>query len=279
MTPLGRWGARAVVGATLVAGVAWGGVYVLSERRLHATSRWPIRAIGAVSADAASAREGQRLVRVLGCASCHGDGLAGARWQDARSGVLAVAPNLTRLVRAYDDDALARAIRAGVARDGRALYGMPARDFRHLTDEDVRDVIAWLRTLPLRPDAMDAHRLRLADRVRLLTGTAVPDALVVEPVSPADAGTDAAARGRYVAQVACGECHGATLEGDGGRVPPLTVAVAYTEEAFRHLMRTGETPGGRDLTLMDDTARARFVHLTDEEIADLYAYLRTRAGQ
>jgi hypothetical protein len=30
---------------------------------------------------------------------------------------------------------------------------------------------------------------------------------------------------------------------------------------------------------MDDTARARFTHFTDEEIASLYAYLRQRAGQ
>ncbi|BCS32107.1 diacylglycerol kinase [Luteitalea sp. TBR-22] len=280
MTPLRHWLTRTAAAGAVLAGLAWGSTYLLTERRLHATSAWPVLPVGRVPADEAARRDGARLGRVLGCASCHGEGLSGARHEDARTGVDLVAPNLTRLVPAYGDDALARAIRAGVGRDGRALYGMPARSFRHLTDEDVRRLIAWLRTLPARADAVGARRLRLIDRLRLLAGVGMPDALTMAPAAPIrPSASDATTRGRYLAHVACGECHGATLEGDGARVPPLTVAVAYTEDAFRHLMRTGETPGGRDLWLMDDTARARFAHLTDEEIADLYAYLRSRAGQ
>jgi hypothetical protein len=64
-----------------------------------------------------------------------------------------------------------------------------------------------------------------------------------------------------------------------GKAPPLAIAAAYTDEAFRHLLRTGETPGRRDLDVMDDVARARFAHLTADEVAALHTYLRTRAAQ
>ncbi|WP_396624643.1 c-type cytochrome [Luteitalea sp.] len=279
MTPLRAWIVRIVLLGLGSAGLASAAVWLASERRLHATETWPQPVLDAVPADEATVREGERLGRILGCPSCHGPAMAGAPVRDARTGLDLAAPNLTRVRHAYTNDALARAIRAGVDRDGRALYGMPARDFRHLSDEDVRRVIAWLRALPERADALARRGPGVGARLRLLVGRAVPDALAVGPVTPSSSEPDAATRGRYLAHVACGECHGATLEGDGARVPPLTVAVAYTEAAFAHLMRTGETPGGRDLTVMDDTARARFTHFTDEEIASLYAYLRQRAGQ
>ena len=48
---------------------------------------------------------------------------------------------------AIPDDAVARAIREGVSHDGRALFMMPWRDFRHLSDEDVASVVVYLRTL------------------------------------------------------------------------------------------------------------------------------------
>jgi hypothetical protein len=44
-------------------------------------------------------------------------------------------------------------------------------------------------------------------------------------------------------------------------------------------MREGVPIGGRDLELMDDVARGRFVHFTDEEVGDLFAYLNFRSGR
>lgn len=41
-------------------------------------------------------------------------------------------------------------------------------------------------------------------------------------------------------------------------------------------MATGEPPGDRELGLMKGVAVNRFSHLTDREVADLYAYLRHR---
>lgn len=83
----------------------------------------------------------------------------------------------------------------------------------------------------------------------------------------------------------CNECHGFSLRADvpwesDGRSPDLVAVVAGYEEAdFRRLMREGVPIGGRDLELMDDVARGRFVHFTDEEVGDLFAYLNFRSGR
>jgi cytochrome c553 len=88
---------------------------------------------------------------------------------------------------------------------------------------------------------------------------------------------DAWTRGRYLVTIACTECHGAAFEGGlEGRAPPLAIVQAYTDENFRHLLRTGQAPGGRDLYLMDDVARSRFSHLTDDEITAMLTFLRRR---
>jgi hypothetical protein len=51
---------------------------------------------------------------------------------------------------AWSDAEIARAIRSGVSRDGRALHwqGMPWDHFSNWDEEDIRALIAYLRTLP-----------------------------------------------------------------------------------------------------------------------------------
>ena len=85
--------------------------------------------------------------------------------------------------------------------------------------------------------------------------------------------------GRYIAVLACGECHGLDQKGspDGG-TPNLAVAKAYSLEEFTHLMRTGEAKGGRKIrSLMAGTARRRFSVFSDAEISALKSYLDARA--
>ena len=43
-------------------------------------------------------------------------------------------------------------------------------------------------------------------------------------------------------------------------------------------MRTGKALGDRELEMMSGVARGRFVHLRDDEVRDLYAYLRDRSA-
>jgi hypothetical protein len=61
-----------------------------------------------------------------------------------------------------------------------------------------------------------------------------------------------------------------------GRAPTLGIVTAYSEDQFRHLLRTGEPMMSRPLYLMSEAARSRFVHLTDDEVGALYAHLFER---
>ena len=64
-----------------------------------------------------------------------------------------VAPNITSDLETgigkWSDDAIARAIREGIAVDGNALFPvMPYEHFRHLSDEDVASIVVLLRSVP-----------------------------------------------------------------------------------------------------------------------------------
>jgi hypothetical protein len=63
---------------------------------------------------------------------------------------------------------------------------------------------------------------------------------------------------------------------DGG--PSLAIIAMYGRDEFRHLMRTGEPIGGRDLGEMSWVARNGFVYFTDQEIDDIRGFLRTQHG-
>ncbi|MCJ7555590.1 MAG: cytochrome c, partial [Gammaproteobacteria bacterium] len=88
-----------------------------------------------------------------------------------------------------------------------------------------------------------------------------------------------AERGRYLANIACPECHAPDLRSyDGDEAPNLVVAKAYSVEAFERLIREGITLAGTESGsgLMTAVARKRFVHFSPEEILALKAYLDQR---
>jgi hypothetical protein len=63
-----------------------------------------------------------------------------------------VAPNTTSDpetgIGKWSDEAIARAIREGIADDGHALFpGMPYEHFRHMSDEDLASVVVFIRSL------------------------------------------------------------------------------------------------------------------------------------
>ena len=86
-------------------------------------------------------------------------------------------------------------------------------------------------------------------------------------------------RGRYLASITCSECHGRTFGGDADAgSPSLAIARGYDLPQFTHLLRTGQPIGGRDLGEMSEAAREDFVNFRDDEIADIYAFLRREFG-
>jgi mono/diheme cytochrome c family protein len=281
MSPLLTWTRRILIAVLALATLLAGGVYAGSELvRRRVWDDIPATRMGVLPTDASSVAEGGRLARVLGCyGDCHGARLEGRVFFSEHRVADLVAPNLTRIVPSYSDDALARAIRHGVRRDGTGLLAMPSPSFYHLSDEDLGRVIAFLRRQPRENGHDGPTAIGPIGRLGIVSGRfpLVPATMDHGATRvPAGTGGDDVARGRYLARVACSECHGAAFEGGlEGRAPPLAIAATYTDQAFRHLLRTGETPGRRPLYLMSATARARFAHLTDDEITALLTFART----
>ncbi len=219
-------------------------------------------------------KQGQRLSAVLGCTGCHGVDLAGKDWSEPGFGGLWTA-NLTQAAADQTDAQLDRAIRSG-RRSDRDLWGMPSHLFTHLSADDMRAVIAFIRSKPATGVRHPGPTFEKGARQEIAAGILMSSSAQVAKegaVWPPDAG-GTHALGRYVVRATCAECHGLDLRGDEGQPPDLVIVAAYEPEQFRRLMRTGAPISERDLGLMGEVARGRYSQFTDTELDAVYAYLK-----
>ena len=265
-----KWTAVSILGIFVVAALAITG---LSEYRLRQKFDIPATPV-AVLADSAALVRGRHLYETRGCEGCHGPGAAGQVFFDEPMLARLVAPNVPERIRSYSDPELARLLRHGVRPNGRGVAVMPSSMFYNLDDGDLGALIGYLRTLPVKETApLPSTSMRPLARLGLAIGqyNLEPATIVHDAPRPAN-GPDAAARGQYTAMSSCVECHGQRLEGAMG-APALMVVQAYTAPEFTRLMREGVPRDGRKLDLMARAATGRFAKFTDDEVADLYAYL------
>jgi mono/diheme cytochrome c family protein len=208
-----------------------------------------------------------------------------------------VAPNITpdteTGIGSWSDDEIARAIREGVSRDGRALFPiMPYGDFHKMSDEDLASIVVYLRAQ--RPVRNDPGRTTLPFPVsRLINAAPQP---VNGPVTAPDP-SDPVRYGQYLVNVVgdCNGCHtprdkhgqaipGMALGGgnpfaDSGvtvvsaNITPDPSGISYYDEAsFVSVMRTGQVRGRKLNVMMPWWA---FRNMTDADLKAIYAYLRT----
>ncbi|HEX8573107.1 MAG TPA: cytochrome c [Allosphingosinicella sp.] len=232
---------------------------------------------------AAELAQAPRLARVLGCLSCHGEGLKGKLMFEAPGVARVFAPNITEVAARASDQQLAAGIRQGVGHDGRGLFVMPSPMYSRLDDRQTAALVAWIRTLPRAEGQSKGLSAGPIGRLGLVIGTFRPSPDIVEDYRtqvPIDLGP-AHRAGRYLASTACSECHGPALMGGSAgpdqKAPDLNLVAGYDPSQFKALMRTGRPPDGRDLGLMTTVGKNDFSHLTDAEIDSLYAYLQARA--
>jgi len=273
-----RWLGWAAAGLASLAVVAAVGIFAASQ--LEISRHWapaPV-SIRAAAGPAALAR-GERLATVFGCTDCHGPDLRGTLYFDEPMIARLWAANLT-LDAVEDTDAdMARAIRTGVVENGRALIGMPSAAFSRLSDGEVADLIAFIRSRPRGGRQSPMPFVGPVGRLGVLTDQYVtaPRAVAIARAHPLPDFGPAYAEGRSVAR-ACAECHGPDLKGDPTLPSPdLMIAASYTPPELARLLRTGVATQGRRLGLMSEIAPKRFAVLTDQEIAALQAYLTKRA--
>ncbi|MFT3806761.1 cytochrome c [Arenimonas sp.] len=227
--------------------------------------------------------EGLRVATRVGCNGCHGEHGGGeALWSEPGEFSL-VAPNLTEKRELYDDAGLERLLRHGQTHDGHVPFGMPVKMFQHLSDREVRDIAAWLRSLPEAANPTLENSWFSDDIAKQIKDGTHPYSEDMQPdpgnLPPGEPPTETLALGRHLAMTSCGECHGWDLNGfEGDDAPSLIVAKAYSAENFSRLMRTGLTASGKESKtgLMSGVARWRFKPMSDAEIAALKAYLDSR---
>lgn len=248
---------------------------------------------------------------VLGCLACHTKldqkDLPGSYAATTRKGAgqtmeaegmpWLVASNITpdkeTGVGDWTDDQLARAIREGVGRDGRALFPMmPYGGYRTLSDEDLASVVVYLRGLE--PVRNPLPKTEVPFPLSRLINTA-PEPL--DAAVPAPDRSSPERYGEYLVRVGdCAGCHtprggmGQPVEGleygggnvfkDGGgnhvaaaNITPDPSGISYYDESlFVEAMRTGHVKARALSPAMPWWA---FKNMTDEDLGAMFAYLRT----
>jgi mono/diheme cytochrome c family protein len=114
------------------------------------------------------------------------------------------APNVTPTALSdWTDGEIYRAITAGVARDGRALFAMmPYPSYRIMDPEDVKALIAYLRSLP--PQPLTLPQMKLPMPLPVIMRFVAKDPAPETRPAPADE----VALGKYLAMTgSCFECH------------------------------------------------------------------------
>ena len=221
--------------------------------------------------------------------------LAGRNWK-TDGAPFVTAPNLTpdpdTGIATWTDDQLARAIREGIGHDGRTLFPiMPYENYRYMSDEDLASIIVYLRSVkPVRnplPKSEVPFPLN-----RLINSVPQPvDAPVTTDLSTPEK------RGKYIATLAvCSDCH-TPMDDKGQKIPGMELAVGqtmeyagwksaasanltpsangipyYTEDLFIEAIRTGNV---RSRHLNEMMPTRYFRNMTDQDLKDVFAYLKT----
>ncbi len=269
-----KWTGLVVAGlaGVVLLGFAW--VYFASERELRREFSAADGSALVIPTDAAEIAEGRRVAQLAGCLHCHGEKLNGGLVDDIPGLVRLVAPNISAVLPSYSDAQLATVLRKGVKPDGKSVLFMPSEMYRHLGDEDLGRLIAYLRTVPVTKEGVqEKTEVRILARLLLAKGDFKTSALGIQTlpvVTPQS-------HGQYLTMSYCSECHGQNLEGFAPiNAPPLAVVKGYSAAQFERLMHEGVALGDRQTKLMGPTSQARFSNFTAEETAAIYAYLQSR---
>jgi mono/diheme cytochrome c family protein len=265
-----------LMGLVIIVAWVWGGVlanriYVPEVREFSATDQ------------TVSAEEGIRLARAVGCLSCHGENGSGEILFETPVLDRLAASNLTHTFAELSDAELEAIIRQGVGPDGRSYVFMPSNMFDAMSDADLSAIIRGIRSMAPAGEELPETRVGLMIRTFLVAGEFDPDSplsgMIADHIDSVPMArppsSDPLATGQYLAQIACTECHGSDLQGDGLDTPSLSMVKAYDLATFRGLMREGLALGDRELELMSDMGRERFKYFTDAEIEALHTYLQT----
>jgi mono/diheme cytochrome c family protein len=202
------------------------------------------------------------------------------------------APNLTRgeggAAASFSPEDWDRAIRHGVGPDGKSVLLMPSQNFRFMTDEDLGDVVAYIKSLDPIDRAVPEPRLGPMGYVLGLTEPSfIPAALFDQTERPKAAVQPGptAEYGNYLVWLGqCHDCHGPSLSGRQLPLPgeppsrnltPGGELAGWGVDDFIRTVRTGVTPSGDKLRPpMTDVLQALRMQ-SDDELTAIFLYLQS----
>jgi cytochrome c553 len=281
-----KWSGVIVSGLlTLVCGLTFA-LALVGFYKLNAPHANPVGEVN-VAGTAAQIARGRKLAGM--CAECHAAHgelpLSGQNFFEGGGPPMGTiyAPNLTPAgnINGWTDGEVIRAIREGVHKSGRSLIIMPAEIYRHLSDEDVQALVAYLRSQPAVGEASPPTQFNTVGAVML---NLFPSALTAQaPVGPVPAVPEGVTPeyGHYLVSIAaCALCHGEDLGGltESSGPPPgpnlTTVVPKWTEAEFVTFFRTGKLPSGSPIS---DKMPWKMVgdFASDNDLKAMYAYLHS----
>jgi len=228
------------------------------------------------------------------CSECHGGDFSGGVMIDAPIIGRLLGPNITTgqgsRTLEYTMADWDRIVRHGVLPNGRRAV-MPSEDFMLMSDQELSDVIAYIRSFPPVDHEVPAPTLGPLGKVLLATGELslsadhVPSHMATHALLPPapEVGVEF---GRHIAAV-CTGCHGMTLVGGpiAGGDPSWAPASNLTSHEtglagwsfsdFERVMREGVRPGGVPLVAPMTMVIPYTSNMTPTEMEALWVYLQS----
>ncbi|MCJ7514248.1 MAG: cytochrome c [Anaerolineales bacterium] len=244
-----------------------------------------------IPTDVESVGRGEHWVKAE-CIGCHGDDLSGGAFFEAPFGYVD-AKNLTPgkggAGTEFNDQDWVRAIRHGVNPEDHSLLIMPASNFWYYSDEDLGDILAYVKSLPPVDNETREPDINLLGKAMLGAGILGRGVVVAQEIQH-DARPDfppagvTMEYGTYLVNVSgCRDCHGPDLSGGKSadptsqNAPNLTPGgelIAWQEPDFIKAIRTGVAPSGHQLDPVQ-MPWEHFKNFSDDELRAIFTYLQT----
>ena len=254
------------------------------------------------------AERGMLFFNAGGCASCHATPgqddrlkLGGGLELKSPFGTF-IAPNISSHeadgIGAWKVADLVNAMQAGVSPSGEHYYpAFPYTTYANARVEDIRDLMAYLRTLPPVAGKAPAHRIAFPFNIRRGLGLWKLASPQPRPLPPDDGQSAEWNRGRYLTEAFghCAECHsardfkgtiiadfryagGADLEGTGW-VPNITQhgdgVAEWSVKDIAWMLKSGDTPDGDVVGGSMKSVVKNMAQLPDADRNAIAAYIKT----
>ena len=261
-----KWATLGLLSCLAVAAAGW----MLSAPK-------PVAAVSPTLEQGGDAGRGKLFFDVGGCASCHATPgqddrlkLGGGLELKSPFGAF-IAPNIsshkTDGIGGWKVADLVNAMQAGVSPSGEHYYpAFPYTTYANAGVEDIRDLMAYLRTLPPVAGKAPAHSIAFPFNIRRGLGLWKLASLDPRPLTPDPRQSADWNRGRYLTEAFghCAECHsardfkgtiiadfryagGADMEGTGW-VPNITQhkdgVAEWSAKDIAWMLKSGDTPEG-----------------------------------